>query len=324
MFSLRAKTSALAMTRPARVLTGRTVTSALMSTAKLSLEELSERQCLRGKRVLVRADLNVPFKKNQSPQTISDDTRIRAVLPTLQLLQYVGAKTILCSHLGRPDGQVNDDMRLTPVAARLGELLGRPVKKLDDCIGDEVTKEIDAIQEGEIVLLENVRFYKQETKNDPEFAKKLAHNADVFVNDAFGTAHRAHASTAGVTKYIKTSVAGFLMEKELKYLAGAVESPERPLGAIIGGAKVRAVVLGRSLMVYIVLTLYVQWLVGRVGVDEDPSAQVALGKVRQDPLGRRHDLHVLQSSGTLHITNTTTYSVTAHHCMCARLCRALM
>lgn len=248
MFSLRAKTSALAMARPARALTGRTAAAAMMSTAKLSLEELSERECLRGKRVLVRADLNVPFKKNHSPQTISDDTRIRAVLPTLQLLQYVGAKTILCSHLGRPEGQVNDDMRLTPVAERLGELLGRPVKKLDDCIGDEVTKEIDGIEEGEIVLLENVRFYKEETKNDPEFAKKLAHNADLFVNDAFGTAHRAHASTAGVTKYIKTSVAGFLMEKELKYLAGAVETPARPLGAVIGGAKVSAVMLARGVL----------------------------------------------------------------------------
>lgn len=237
MFSLRTKSaSALTMTRPARALVGR---AAAMSTSKLSLEELSERESLRGKRVLVRADLNVPFKKNHSPQTIADDTRIRAVLPTLQLLQYVGAKTILCSHLGRPEGQVNETMRLTPVAERLGELLGRPIKKLDDCIGDDVAKEIDALAEGGVVLLENVRFYKQETKNDADFAKKLAHNADVYVNDAFGTAHRAHASTAGVTKYIKTNVAGFLMEKELKYLAGAVDAPERPLGAVIGGAKVR-------------------------------------------------------------------------------------
>uniref|UniRef100_K3X5U1 Phosphoglycerate kinase n=1 Tax=Globisporangium ultimum (strain ATCC 200006 / CBS 805.95 / DAOM BR144) TaxID=431595 RepID=K3X5U1_GLOUD len=236
MFSLRAKSASLrTMTqRPTHALVNR----AAMSTTKLSLEELSERKSLRGKRVLVRADLNVPFKKNHTPQTIADDTRIRAVLPTLQLLQYVGAKTILCSHLGRPDGQVNDSMRLTPVAERLGELLGRPIKKLDDCIGDNVTKEIDALAEGEVVLLENVRFYKQETKNDPEFAKKLAHNAEVYVNDAFGTAHRAHASTAGVTKYIETNVAGFLMEKELKYLAGAVDAPVRPLGAVIGGAKV--------------------------------------------------------------------------------------
>ncbi|TMW62345.1 hypothetical protein Poli38472_009838 [Pythium oligandrum] len=212
---------------------------ALMSTThKLTLEELSERECLRGKRVLVRADLNVPFQKNHLPLTITDDTRIRAVLPTLQLLQYVGAKTILCSHLGRPEGQVNENMRLTPVAQRLGELLERPVKKLDDCIGDEVSAEIEKLQEGEIVLLENVRFHKEETKNNPEFAKKLSHGADVFVNDAFGAAHRAHASTEGVSKFIDTSVAGFLMEKELDYLANAVDAPVRPLGAIIGGAKV--------------------------------------------------------------------------------------
>lgn len=210
----------------------------MSASAKLSLEQLSERECLRGKRVLVRADLNVPFKKTHEPVTIADDTRIRAVLPTLQLLQYVGAKTILCSHLGRPEGQVNEKMRLTPIAEHLSELLERPVKKLDDCIGDKVTAEIEKLHEGEIVLLENVRFYKEETKNDPEFAKKLAHNADVYVNDAFGAAHRAHASTAGVTKFIKTSVAGFGMEKELKYLANTINSPVRPLGAVIGGAKV--------------------------------------------------------------------------------------
>lgn len=210
----------------------------LMSSAKLSLEQLAQRQSLKGTRVLVRADLNVPFKKNHEPQVITDDTRIRAVLPTLRLLQAAGARTVLCSHLGRPEGQVNDQMRLTPVAERLGELLGAPVKKLDDCIGEQVSAEIDQLADGEIVLLENVRFYKQETKNDPAFAEKLAHGADVYVNDAFGTAHRAHASTAGVTKFIKTSVGGFLMEKELKYLSGAVDAPVRPLGAVIGGAKV--------------------------------------------------------------------------------------
>ncbi|DBA04292.1 TPA: hypothetical protein N0F65_002054 [Lagenidium giganteum] len=205
---------------------------------KLSLEKLSQRESLQGKRVLVRADLNVPFKKNQTPPTITDDTRIRAVLPTLQLLQKAGARTVLCSHLGRPEGQVNEAMRLTPVAARLGELLGRPVDKVDDCVGDEVTDKINRLHDGEIVLLENVRFYKEETKNNAEFAQRLAHNADIYVNDAFGTAHRAHASTEGVARHVPTSVAGFLMEKELKYLAGAVDEPVRPLGAIIGGAKV--------------------------------------------------------------------------------------
>ncbi|RLN89331.1 hypothetical protein BBJ28_00019181 [Nothophytophthora sp. Chile5] len=210
-----------------------------MSSAKLSLEQLAQRRSLKGTRVLVRADLNVPFKKNQSPPTITDDTRIRAVLPTLQLLQSAGARTVLCSHLGRPKvGENNDDLRLTPVAARLSELLGSPVKKLDDCIGAEVDAGIEELADGEIVLLENVRFYKQETKNDPKFAKQLAHGAEVYVNDAFGTAHRAHASTAGVTQYIDTNVGGFLMGKELKYLSGAVDAPIRPLGAIIGGAKV--------------------------------------------------------------------------------------
>lgn len=129
-------------------------------------------------------------------------------------------------------------MRLDPVASRLSELLGSSVDKLDDCIGDEVSRKVGSLDDGQILLLENVRFHPEETKNDDSFAKKLAHGADIFVNDAFGTAHRAHASTAGVAKYIKTSVAGFLMEKELKYLAGSVEDPIRPLGAIIGGAKV--------------------------------------------------------------------------------------
>ncbi|KAL7692806.1 putative phosphoglycerate kinase [Plasmopara halstedii] len=209
-----------------------------MSSSKLSLEQLLKRQSLKSSRVLVRADLNVPLMKNTKPATITDDTRMRTVLPTLKLLQETGARIVLCSHLGRPGGEVNDDLRLTPVAARLGELLGTPVKKLDNCIGPEVDDEINALQDGEIVLLENVRFYKQETKNDSKFAKQLAHDADIYVNDAFGTAHRAHASTEGVTKYIDTNVAGFLMEKELKYLIGAVDAPIRPLGAIIGGAKV--------------------------------------------------------------------------------------
>ncbi|OWZ23367.1 Phosphoglycerate kinase [Phytophthora megakarya] len=231
---LRFSRMSMQMTRPSSAV----VRS--MSTSKLSLEQLVQRQSLKGARVLVRADLNVPLKKNTTPAVITDDTRIRAVLPTLKLLQGAGARTVLCSHLGRPGGEVKDELRLTPVATRLSELLGNPVKKLDDCIGPHVDDGIDALEDedGEIVLLENVRFYKQETKNDPEFAKQLAHDTDIYVNDAFGTAHRAHASTEGVTNYIKTNVAGFLIEKELKYLSGAVDAPVRPLGAIIGGAKV--------------------------------------------------------------------------------------
>jgi len=190
---------------------------------------------LASKRVLVRADFNVPLNDQGA---ITDDTRIRASLPTIKDLMSKGAKVILSSHMGRPKGKVNDGMRLTPVANRLSELLGKPVTKCDDCIGDEVAKTVAAMQDGDVVLLENVRFYAEEEKNDPEFAKKLASIADVYVNDAFGTAHRAHASTEGVTKYLNPSVAGFLIEKELEYLKGAIEEPKRPLAAIIGGSKV--------------------------------------------------------------------------------------
>ncbi|KAI9915679.1 hypothetical protein PsorP6_008547 [Peronosclerospora sorghi] len=175
---------------------------------------------------------------NGTLASITNDTRIRAVLPTLKLLQGAGARTVLCSHLGRPKGEVKDELRLTPIATRLSELLDSPVEKLDDCIGPQVNARINKLKNGEIVLLENVRFYKEETMNDPMFAQQLAHDADIYVNDAFGTAHRAHASTEGVTKHIKTNVAGFLIEKELKYLSSAVDDPVRPLGAIIGGAKV--------------------------------------------------------------------------------------
>jgi len=190
---------------------------------------------LEGKRVFVRADLNVPLDKEQN---ITDDTRIRAAVPTLKYLLDNGAKVLLTSHLGRPKSGPEDKFRLNPVAPRLAELLGKPVKKLDDCIGETVEKAVAEAKNGELLLLENVRFYKEETKNDPEFAKKLAANADIFVNDAFGTAHRAHCSTEGVTKYLKPSVAGFLLQKELDYLDGAVTSPKRPFAAIVGGSKV--------------------------------------------------------------------------------------
>lgn len=190
---------------------------------------------LSGKRVFVRADFNVPL---DDQGTITDDTRIRASLPTIQDLISKGAKVILSSHMGRPKGKVNDSMRLNPVATRLSELLAKPVTKCDDCIGDEVAKTVAAMQDGDVVLLENVRFYAEEEKNDPEFAKQLASVADVYVNDAFGTAHRAHASTEGVTRYLSPSVGGLLIDKELEYLKGAIEEPKRPLAAIIGGSKV--------------------------------------------------------------------------------------
>ncbi|AFZ60594.1 phosphoglycerate kinase [Anabaena cylindrica FACHB-243] len=201
--------------------------------SKKSLASLSAAD-VSGKRALVRVDFNVPVDDQGS---ITDDTRIRAALPTIQDLTKKGAKVILASHFGRPKG-VDDKLRLTPVAKRLSELLGQEVVKTDDCIGDDVAAKVAALQNGQVLLLENVRFYKEEEKNEPEFAKKLAANADFYVNDAFGTAHRAHASTEGVTKFLSPSVAGYLVEKELQYLQSAIEEPKRPLAAIIGGSKV--------------------------------------------------------------------------------------
>lgn len=198
------------------------------SLASLSAADISD------KRALVRVDFNVPVDDQGN---ITDDTRIRAALPTIQDLISKGAKVILASHFGRPKG-VDEKLRLTPVAKRLSELLGQEVIKTDDCIGDDVTTQVAALEKGQVLLLENVRFYKEEEKNDPEFARQLAANADFYVNDAFGTAHRAHASTEGVTKYLSPSVAGYLVEKELQYLQGAIEVPQRPLVAIIGGSKV--------------------------------------------------------------------------------------
>ncbi|MDE5068421.1 MAG: phosphoglycerate kinase [Trichodesmium sp. St4_bin8_1] len=196
--------------------------------ASLSKSDLS------GKKVLMRADFNVPVDNG----SITDDTRIRAALPTIQDLTEKGAKVILTSHFGRPKGKVNEKMRLTLVGERLSEVLGKEVKKCDDCIGDEVTSTVAEMKNGDVVLLENVRFYPGEEGNDPEFAKQLASVADLYVNDAFGTAHRAHASTEGVTKYLSPSVAGYLIEQELKFLQGAIDSPQKPLAAIIGGSKV--------------------------------------------------------------------------------------
>ncbi len=190
---------------------------------------------VRDKRVLVRVDYNVPLDRNSG--AVTDDTRLTATIPTIRYLQEQGAKVILCSHLGRPDGKVVDSLRLTPVAARLSELLTHPVNYLSDCIGEEVEKAIKEMGEGDIVLLENLRFHPEEEANDPEFARELASFADVFVNDAFGTAHRAHASTAGVAAYLP-SVAGFLMEKEVSAMGTALERPNRPFAAVIGGAKI--------------------------------------------------------------------------------------
>jgi len=196
--------------------------------ASLSAPDLS------GKKVLMRADFNVPVDHG----SITDDTRIRAAIPTIQDLIDKGAKVILTSHFGRPKGKVNESMRLTLVGERLSEVLGKEVKKCDDCIGEEVTSTVTAMKDGDVVLLENVRFYPGEEGNDPEFAKELASVADIYVNDAFGTAHRAHASTEGVTRYLSPSVGGYLIEKELKFLQGAIDNPQKPLAAIIGGSKV--------------------------------------------------------------------------------------
>jgi phosphoglycerate kinase len=202
--------------------------------AKKTIANLSAAD-LTGKRVLVRVDFNVPLDENGG---ISDDTRIRAALPTIKDLVGKGAKVILCSHMGRPKGQVKENLRLTPVAKRLGDLLGQGVVMCDDCIGDSVKSAIDGLNNGQVALLENLRFYNEEEANDPEFAKKLAANADLYVNDAFGTAHRAHASTEGVTHYLSPNVAGYLIEKELQFLQATIDNPNRPLAAIIGGSKV--------------------------------------------------------------------------------------
>jgi phosphoglycerate kinase len=189
---------------------------------------------LRGKRVLCRVDFNVPIKDGR----IGDDTRIRAALDTINyILDQEGASLVLMSHLGRPKGKVVPEQSLRPVAARLGELLGRKVTMAADCVGAEVEKQATELRAGEVLLLENVRFHAEETANDPQFASQLAALGDIYVDDAFGSAHRAHASTEGVAHHLP-AVAGFLMEKEVRFLGGVLENPEKPFVAIIGGAKV--------------------------------------------------------------------------------------
>lgn len=198
---------------------------------KLTIDKVD----LKGKRVLVRVDFNVPLDENLN---ITDDTRIVESLPTIKKIIADGGKAILMSHLGRPKGGPNPKYSLKPTAKRLSELLGKEVKLAPDCIGDEVKAMVNQMQNGDVLILENVRFHPEEEKNDSEFAKKLAELGDVYINDAFGSAHRAHASTEGVTKFIKINAAGYLMQKELEYLGAAVSNPKRPYVAILGGAKI--------------------------------------------------------------------------------------
>ncbi len=188
---------------------------------------------VRGKRVLARCDFNVPIENG----TITDDKRIVEALPTIKYLSEHGAKVILCSHFGRPKGEFNPEYSLAPVAKRLSELLGREIPLAADVIGEDARAKVAALNDGDIMLLENVRFHKEEEKNDPEFSKALASHADIFVNDAFGTAHRAHSSTAGVAAYLP-AVCGYLIQKEISIMGDALANPKRPFVAILGGAKV--------------------------------------------------------------------------------------
>ena len=206
--------------------------------AKLTVRDLE----VKGKRVFLRVDYNVPLEEKDGQMVITDATRIVETLPTLKLLIQKGGRLILTAHLGRPKGKREATMSLAPVAVKLSELLGQPVKFVDDCIGEKVESSVAAMKDGEVTLLENVRYYNEEEKNDPAFAEKLAKIADVYVNDAFGAAHRAHASTEGVARCVTKrggkAAAGLLMERELKFLGDELENPARPFVVILGGAKV--------------------------------------------------------------------------------------
>lgn len=204
---------------------------------KLTLDDLVKNGALKSKKVLVRVDFNVPLSKEKEGE-ITDDKRIIESLPTINTLISNGAKVILMSHLGRPKGEKNLKYSLRPVAEHLAILLNRQVLFSDDCIGDDTERIVNSLNDGDVLLLENLRFYNEEEKNDLEFAKKLASYGEIYINDAFGTAHRAHASTEGVTKYISTCAAGYLMQKEIDYLSKAISNPERPFIALLGGSKI--------------------------------------------------------------------------------------
>ncbi|KAG7365391.1 phosphoglycerate kinase [Nitzschia inconspicua] len=232
LFVLLATASTTTAFAPAHTFGARAVVSPFELEAKKSIEDLTEAE-LKGKKVLVRCDVNVPLDGKK----ITDDTRIRASIPTIEYLKGKGAIVTVCSHLGRPDGK-EDKYSLAPCAERMGELLGQTVTLAPDCIGEEVEKIVSSAKEGDVIMLENTRYYKEETKNEQGFVEKLAKPFDMYVNDAFGTAHRAHASTEGVTKYLQPSVSGFLLAKELEYLDGAVSNGKKPMAAIVGGSKV--------------------------------------------------------------------------------------
>jgi phosphoglycerate kinase len=250
--------------------------------SKLSIRDLN----LKGQRVFMRVDFNVPL---DDALEITDDTRIQASIPSIRLAVEQGARVILSSHLGRPKGKPNPRMSLKPAAARLSQLLGKPVAFAPDCVGLDVEAMAKALKDGDVLLLENLRFHPEEEKNDPEFAKKLAALAQVYVNDAFGSAHRAHASTEGITKFLSPCATGLLMEQELEYLGKAVENPARPYVAIVGGAKVSdKIELLQNLMkfansVLIGGAMAYTFLKAR-------GAEVGLSKVEDDKLNLASDL----------------------------------